>query len=53
MEAKVPVETAKKVRNWIVRERNAVYRFDAAKTPNVPTPRPARPPIIPPLTVAL
>jgi hypothetical protein len=53
LQANVPVDTAKNVRNWSVRPRNAGYRLDAARTPNVPTPRPARPPMMPPLTVTL
>jgi hypothetical protein len=50
---KVPVDTAKNVRNWIVRERKAGNLLDAAYTPNEPATRPPMPPKVPPFIVAL
>ena len=49
----VPVDATRKARNGTVSARKEAYRLLAAATPTAPTAVPIRPPIDPPLTVAL
>jgi hypothetical protein len=51
--AKVPGEMAKKVRSGMVSERKAGKRLLAHHTAPPPRARPTRPPMAPPVTVAL
>jgi hypothetical protein len=50
---KVPVDTAMKARNGIVRPRKVGNLLLANQTPALPIPNPRTPPTTPPLRVAL